>query len=75
MLAALMVRLHHDIDELTRNDDHFTDGGRTDELLCMRIGEPQNKTGHCFYMVKFATRAKAFHQVDDWFETMLIHKK
>ena len=41
----------------------------------MRIGEPQNKTGHCFYMVKFATRAKAFHQVDDWFETMLIHKK
>jgi dipeptidyl aminopeptidase/acylaminoacyl peptidase len=26
------------------------------------------------YMLKFATRAKAFHEVDDWFETMLIHK-
>ena len=24
------------------------------------------------YMLRFATRAKAFHQVDDWFETMLI---
>jgi dipeptidyl-peptidase-4 len=26
------------------------------------------------YMLRFATRAKAFHEVDDWFENMLIHK-
>ncbi len=26
------------------------------------------------YMLRFATRAKAFHAVDEWFETMMIHK-
>jgi len=27
------------------------------------------------YMMRFATRARAFHEVDDWFETWLIRKK
>ena len=26
------------------------------------------------YMLRFAVRAKAFHTVDEWFETMLIKK-
>jgi dipeptidyl-peptidase-4 len=26
------------------------------------------------YMLRFATRAKAFHEVDDWFEAQLIHR-
>ncbi len=33
MLTMAMPRLHHDVDELTRHDDHFAHGRRAHELL------------------------------------------